>query len=133
MKMFEKLADKLNKKIQPDEEITFKNFDEQTAPAEKEEVKSEEPMGSTLKAQDGGKDASINLKLIRPESFDDVSVIADHLLQGCTVVLNVEALDHTSCLRMLDFLNGVTYTTDGDIQLVSPNTYIITANDVNLS
>ena len=37
MKMFEKLADKLNKRIQPDEEITFKNFDEETAPV-KEEV-----------------------------------------------------------------------------------------------
>ena len=130
--MFEKLADKLNKRIQPDEEITFKNFDEETAPV-KEEVKTEEPMGSTLKAQDGGKDASINLKLIRPESFDDVSVIADHLLKGCTVVLNVEALDSTSCLRMLDFLNGVTYSTGGEIKNVAKNTYIITPNNVDIS
>ena len=62
--MFEKLADKLNKRIQPDEEITFKNFDEETAPV-KEEVKSEEPMGST-----------------EPNSVDPNKVALRQMLQG---------------------------------------------------
>ena len=31
--MFEKLADRINRKLQPDEEITFKNYDEEPAPA----------------------------------------------------------------------------------------------------
>ena len=127
--MFEKLADRINRKLQPDEEITFKNYDEEPAPAPEAPV----PQGSTLKAQESEKDSAIELKLVRPESFSDVTMIADHLLDGCTVVLNVEALDKTSCLRMLDFLNGVTYTTDGDIKLVSQNTYIITPHDVDVS
>jgi cell division inhibitor SepF len=36
-------------------------------------------------------------------------------------------------MRMLDFLNGVTYTTDGDIKPVANNTYIITPHNVDVS
>jgi FtsZ-interacting cell division protein YlmF len=33
---------------------------------------------------------------------------------------------------MLDFLNGVTYTMDGEIKNVAPNTYIITPNGIDV-
>ena len=79
------------------------------------------------------KASGVELKVMRPESYDEVGSVADNLLEGCTVVLNVEALDRTTILRMLDFLNGVTYTTDGDIKLVAQNTYIITPHDVDVS
>ena len=59
--------------------------------------------------------------------------IADYLLDGCTVLLNLEAVEKSEVLRMLDFLNGVTYTTGGEINLVSQNTYVITPNDVDVS
>ena len=130
--MFEKWADRLNKKLQSEEEIKFKNFDEEE-PVDKAVKADPQPQGSTLKAQESEKDGSIELKLVRPESFDDVTLIADHLLNGCTVVLNLELLEKSACLRMLDFLNGVTYTTDGDIKLVAQNTYIITPHDVDVS
>ena len=79
------------------------------------------------------KSDNIELKVVRPESFADVSAVADHLLRGCTVVLNLEVMDRASILRMLDFLNGVTYATDGDIKKVAPGTYIITARGVDVS
>ena len=128
--MFGKLADKLNKKLQNDEEeIVFKNYDEEketlSAPVEEPEVNQ----GSTLKADD----SSIKFKLVRPQGFDEVSKIADYLIDGCTVVLNTELLDKSVCCRMLDFLNGVTYTTDGYIKSVANNTYIITPCDVDVS
>ena len=77
--------------------------------------------------------SSIELKVVRPETLADAVVIADHLLGGRTVVLNMELLDMPSTLRMLDFLNGVTYSTDGEIKNVSKSTYIITPNNVDVS
>lgn len=128
--MFGKLAEKLNKKFQdPEEEITFKNYD-----AENEgETQKNEPAGSTLKADESEKDSIIKFKLVKPQGFDEVGKIADHLIEGCTVVLNTELLDPPTCRRMLDFLNGVTYTTDGFINPVAVNTFIITPHDVDVS
>ena len=77
-------------------------------------------------------DSNIELKVMRPATFADVSAIADNLIEGCTVVLNLELLDRPTTVRMLDFLNGVTYTMDGEIKNVAPNTYIITPNGIDV-
>ena len=127
--MFGKLADKINKKLQ-DEEITFKSYDEES---EQIAALKPEPQGSTLKVDETEKDSSIKFKLVKPQEFEEVSKIADHLIEGCTVVLNTELLDKATCRRMLDFLNGVTYTTDGYINSVAVNTFIITPHDVDVS
>ena len=129
--MFGKLADKLNKKFPAvEEEITFKSFNEAD---EEAETQRNDAIGSTLKADESEKDSSIKFKLVKPQDFDEVSKIADHLIEGCTVVLNTELLDMPTCRRMLDFLNGVTYTTDGYINPVAANTFIITPHDVDVS
>ena len=47
--------------------------------------------------------------------------------------VNMELLDSAATVRMLDFLNGVTYCTDGDIKNVSRSTYIITPHNVDVS
>ena len=77
--------------------------------------------------------SSLELKVVRPESFAAVGQIADHLLNGRTVVLNLEATSKEQSRRIVDFLNGVAYSIEGDIKLVSANTYIITPNSVNMS
>lgn len=132
MAMFSKFAEKLNQKIKNDEEIKFKSYDE-----ESEQMTAAKPESSTAYAQPGtsikASDSNIELKVAHPESFEDVAGIADYLLDGCTVVLNMEAMDRASTLRMLDFLNGVTYTTGGDIKPVAQSTYIITPNNVDVS
>ena len=75
----------------------------------------------------------IELKVVRPEHFEDVSTIADHLLSGRTVVLNLEAANKEVGRRFIDFLSGVAYSIDGQIKRVANNTYIITPNNVDVS
>ena len=131
--MFEKLAEKLNKKVKYDDEIQFKNYEEESeirTGAQKAEP-AEHSVGLNATATE--KDGNIELKLTHPERFEDVAGIADYLLDGCTVVLNMEAMDAKESLRMLDFLNGVTYTTGGDIKPVAQSTYIITPHNVDVS
>ena len=132
--MFEKWAENFRKKSKIEEtEVTFKDFnDEVSAPAE-EKIAEEPRRQAPMIANTGDNDSNIELKVVRPASFEDVSGIADHLLDGCTVVLNTELLDAPSTLRMLDFLNGVTYSTEGEIKNVSRATYIITPHNVDIS
>ena len=96
-----------------------------------EEIKK--PAAAPIVANTPDSDGNIELKVVRPASFEEVSEIADYLIDGCTVVLNLELLDGAQTLRMLDFLNGVTYSTEGDIKNVAKSTYIITPNNVDVS
>lgn len=137
--MFEKFAESF-KKIRDgkgDEfDVTFKPYEEETkipmAPEKFEEPKKQQP-ATPIVANSGDADSNIELKVVRPVSFDEVSDVADFLLDGCTVVLNLELLDAAQTLRMLDFLNGVTYSTDGEIKNVAKSTYIITPHNVDVS
>lgn len=121
--MFERWADKLKKN--PDEEIQFQNFNE--APAA-----SEAPAAPAAAEPSSIEGSNLELKVVRPVAYEEVGTIADHLISGCTVVLNLELLDKAATVRMLDFLNGVTYTMDGEIKNVALNTFIITPNGIDV-
>lgn len=129
--MFEKWADRLKEKTREQEEISFKSFEETTAAPKAAAPAAEEP--KAIKSAAGSKDSNIELKVVHPESFSEVSDIADYLLAGCTVILNLELFEPASTLRMLDFLNGVTYSTGGEIKQVAQGTYIITPHNVDVT
>lgn len=139
--MFISLSEKLKKMREAKngaleaEEPVFKEYDE-VAPITTNEIKETTQMSrsaSPMIANTGDANSNIELKVVRPRSFEEVSTVADYLLNGCTVFLNMELLDGASVVRMLDFLNGVTYCTDGDIKNVAKSTYIITPNNVDVS
>jgi len=113
-----------------EDEITFKNFEEEK---ENEEVIPEEkeaPKEQVKPASIGG--GNLELKVLRPESMNEIFTIADLLIDGYTVVLNLELLNGDTIERMLDFLNGVIYTKGGDMECVANGTYIITPTGINI-
>jgi len=118
-------------------ELNFKSYEEsvqpESAPAYEpaEEPSSKKTVASMTANGEG--DGNIELKVVRPTDFAEVSDIADHLIRGCTVVLNTEELEIKVTMRMLDFLNGVTYTTGGEIKNVNNTTFIITPHYVDVS
>lgn len=123
--MFDELRKKFSKQRDTaEDEIEFKPFIETTGNPTTPTVTSDtiEEHNASIEA----KSESVELKVIRPETYADVAGVADSLLAGCTVVLNVEALDRPTIGRMLDFINGVTYSTDGEIKKVAKTTFIIT-------
>ena len=130
--MFDKLAEKMRAKnrIESQEEIEFKNFDAAPAPAAAPEKPKPAPAPAAAPSSMEG--SNIELKVVRPEAFDEVSTIADYLIEGSTVVLNMELVDRATTIRMLDFLNGVTYTKEGEIKNVAPGTYIITPSGIDI-
>lgn len=116
-------------------------FDEAEEPKtvkvnEKEEEKTmayTETKTETPRAASKPNGGAIELKVVRPESFNSVGQIADYLLNRCTVVLNLEATSKEVANRIVDFLNGVSYSIDGQIKAVANNTFIITPSNVSVS
>ena len=86
----------------------------------------EKAPGTTLNL--GGN--NMELKVIYPTVFGDVSEIADHLISKKTVVLNLETACAENKRRIIDFLVGVAYANGGSLKPVANLTYIITPYNV---
>lgn len=77
--------------------------------------------------------SSLELKVVKPDTFDCANEIADYLLAKKTVVLNLEETNKEVARKLLDFLTGVSYAIDGTLKKVSNFTFIITPKNVNVS
>lgn len=79
-----------------------------------------------------GAGSALEMKVVKPQQFDSVSQIADHLLNKRTVVLNLESTSKETARRLIDFLSGVAYSIDGSIKKIASNAYVITPNNVDV-
>lgn len=70
--------------------------------------------------------------LVKPDRFDNVSDIADHLREKRAVVLNLESTNKDVARRLVDFLSGCAYALDGKIKKIAISTYIITPFNVDV-
>lgn len=70
--------------------------------------------------------------LVKPESFDTVTEIAEHLRAKHAVVLNLEKTDAAIARRLVDFLSGCAYALDGKIKKIAISTYLITPYNVDI-
>jgi len=70
--------------------------------------------------------------LVKPERYEDVTSIADHLNDRKTVVLNLESADKDLSRRIVDFLSGATYANHGNMRKVSKGTFLIVPNGVDM-
>ena len=70
--------------------------------------------------------------LVKPDRFEDVTSIADHLNQKKTVVLNLEAANRDISRRIIDFLSGVAYANHGNMRKVANSTFIIVPTNVDV-
>jgi len=74
----------------------------------------------------------LQVVLVQPESFENVTDIAEHLRERHTVVLNLENASKEATRRLLDFLSGFAYAQEGKVKKVAVSTYIITPYNVSL-
>ncbi len=88
-------------------------------------------MGSGISLS-GTAGSALEMKVVKPESFDSVAQIADHLLSRRTVVLNLESTNKETARRLIDFLSGVAYSIDGSLKKIATNAYVITPNNVDV-
>ena len=76
--------------------------------------------------------SAMQVILVKPDRFDTVSEIADHLRDKQSVVLNLESTNKDVARRLVDFLSGVAYALDGKIKKVAISTYILTPYNVEI-
>ena len=76
--------------------------------------------------------SQLQVVLVKPDRFEDVTTIADHLNEGKTVVLNLEEASKDVSRRIVDFLSGAAYANGGSMRKVARNTFIIVSRGVDV-
>ena len=76
---------------------------------------------------------SAALKIVNPKGYDEAPAIADFLLNGNTVLLNVEGLAREQAVRLLDYLSGATRMVGGIMTKVGKTTIVVAPKSVDVS
>ncbi len=104
----------------------------------KVEVKKEEkpvskitPIGRSQRKQ--VTTSGMEVCVIKPTIIEDEIEIADTLLSGRTVLINMEGLNVEIAQRIIDFTSGATYAMHGSLQKVSNYIFLATPNGVDIS
>lgn len=119
----------------PDEDEFEEEYDEAPAYEKNEEepaTKKESPRLIKSRNTVSQGQTSMQVVIVKPERFEDVKAIADHLNEGKTVILNLEVANRDESRRIVDFLSGVAYANHGNMRKVAASTFIIVARNIDV-
>jgi cell division inhibitor SepF len=71
--------------------------------------------------------------VIKPTTFEEALQIADALLEGRSVVLNLEGINSALAQRIIDFVTGVCYSLKAHFESISKFVFVITPEAVYIS
>ncbi|PQV64756.1 FtsZ-interacting cell division protein YlmF [Abditibacterium utsteinense] len=76
-----------------------------------------------------------NIYTLRPKSLEESCVAADYLKTGCAVVLNLEAVEQSIAIRVIDFMSGVCYGLEhqGHAMKLGDKIFLFTPGDFEIS
>ncbi len=78
--------------------------------------------------------SQLQVVVFKPTTYtNDAKAIADAILSNCAVVINLERASADDYLKILLFINGITYAKNAEIKMIATKTYIITPQNVDLS
>lgn len=69
----------------------------------------------------------------RPRSREDAPICADCLRARCPVVVNLKSLEPDMALRVFDFLAGVVYAIEGQMESVGDGIFLLTPKEVEIA
>ncbi|MCD7709709.1 MAG: cell division protein SepF [Clostridiales bacterium] len=80
-----------------------------------------------------GQASGMEVCVIKPSAIEDEIEIADTLLGGRTVVINMEGLAVDIAQRIIDFTSGAAYALHGNLQKISNYIFLATPQGVDIS
>ncbi len=107
---------------------------EESAEPEEEELVEEKPKKvSKVVPMRNSSPKQSAVCMVVPHADEDANEVADLLLQGKSVVLNLEGMNVDAAQRVIDFASGACYVMGGNLQMISKKIFIVTPSTVELS
>lgn len=148
MSFMDKILDVLRLNDDDDDDYEFANeeyfvddeYEEPKKKAPRRENKvdvKESPISKITPITKAQKKQAVNTGMevcvIKPTTIEDEIEIADTLLSGRTVLINMEGLNIELAQRIIDFTSGATYAMHGSLQKVSNYIFLATPSGVDIS
>jgi cell division inhibitor SepF len=121
------------------EEDEEEEFEEVEVAAEETQQKAtsmfEKPKSTktsdAVRALSANKDS--HLVLFEPRAYSETQEIATYLKQKRAAVVNLHRLQKEQSKRVIDFLSGVIFAIEGDIQQIGPRIFLCTPKNIGVS
>ena len=91
-----------------------------------------ERSGESCKVMNLNANSGSKVVFIKPERYETSKEICDHIRSKRIVLLNLDDTNKEIARRILDFIAGATYYSDGKVTRISASTYIITPTSVDV-
>ncbi len=75
----------------------------------------------------------VSLKIVTPKAYEDAKEITDFLMNGNTVLLNMDSISREIAVRILDYLKGAVQVVGGMITKVGKTTIVVAPKNVDVS
>ena len=128
-----KKKDDLHKEAVTDEDVKEAKPVSKPTKTFKQRTSSPKPISNNSKVVRMGNLSSLEVCVIKPTNVEDGREIANTLLGGKAVVLNLEGIDVELAQRIIDFTSGACFAINGNLQKVSNYIFIITPESVDIS
>lgn len=75
----------------------------------------------------------VSLKIITPKSYDDAREITEFLMNGNTVLINMDGIGRELAVRILDYIKGALQVVGGMMTKVGKTTLVVAPKNVDVS
>ena len=72
-------------------------------------------------------------KIVNPKGYEEAPEIANYLMNGNTVILNIEGMAREQAIRLLDYLSGAAHALGGLMTKVGKTTIVVAPKNVDVS
>lgn len=72
---------------------------------------------------------SSQMVVFEPRSYSESQGIADHLKSGRGCIVNLHRVSKEPAKRIIDFLSGVVYAIEGEVQKIGKNVFLTTPSN----
>ncbi|MCR5692195.1 MAG: cell division protein SepF [Eubacterium sp.] len=76
---------------------------------------------------------SMEVKIVKPHTFEDSQEICNLLLNGRPVIVNLEGFDPDDAQRIMDFISGSIYAINGKYHQISKYIFIFSPENIDIS
>ena len=133
MGIMNRLGDIFKGEEEYEENEEFEEYEEEEEAPAAQTAPAASRNSAPARATGGISSVALEMKVVKPERFDEVRQIGEHLLARRTVVLNLEDTNKETTKRIIDFLCGVVFAIDGQVKKVANATYVVTPKNVDVS
>lgn len=117
---------------------TDEYYDDEYYDEEMEDEEEDAPKTSGF-AKRASKIVSLNsvnqsrVRIMKPQSFNDSSKIADEIKNGRMVIFDVKSIRDGEARRAVDFISGVVYGIGGNISLVRDGIFVAGPRNIDIT